>query len=299
MYQGTACELASNGYMVFLMDHHDGSCSYTENPTGYKQWFFDVKGPHFEVNDIKKKLDIRVDEVRTLIDVISREDFLQKGLLMNKDARLDIDKLIVAGHSMGGSTALQVAEQDPRVKATLVNDPWLFGIRDKIDSSQYKGFRNDMPALLLNTYTFHKMCTKPTWDTEKTFLQLRDNQMKSNELLDVTITQIHHTHQTDAIIVHPFEIDWMVTGKNSLNDRFGRHLGPVWKIPRTNVVELHQLQTLVWIQFMSKIGFHNDNLSMDGVRAAIKSNNQYVKINKLVMEGKPQDAKSFVESGDQ
>ena len=38
-FYSTMCiELASHGYMVFAIDHHDGSCCYTENATGFQQW---------------------------------------------------------------------------------------------------------------------------------------------------------------------------------------------------------------------------------------------------------------------
>ena len=41
-----------------------------------------------------------------------------------------MDKLIVMGHSFGGSTAVAAAISDNRVKACLAMDPWLIVTED-------------------------------------------------------------------------------------------------------------------------------------------------------------------------
>lgn len=52
-FYSTMCiELASHGYMVFAIDHHDGSCCYTENATGFQQWYFDPETPFMKEQDI-------------------------------------------------------------------------------------------------------------------------------------------------------------------------------------------------------------------------------------------------------
>jgi hypothetical protein len=38
--------------MVFALDHHDGSCCYTEDETGSKVWNFDTKAPYFLYEDL-------------------------------------------------------------------------------------------------------------------------------------------------------------------------------------------------------------------------------------------------------
>jgi len=47
-----------------------------------------------------------------------------------------LDKLVVAGHSLGGCTALRVGSSDKRVKATLTNDPWLMPISEEITTDK-------------------------------------------------------------------------------------------------------------------------------------------------------------------
>jgi platelet-activating factor acetylhydrolase len=46
MYSMHCCEMASHGYIVFALDHQDGSAAYTEDSKG-KPIIFDTKAPHF------------------------------------------------------------------------------------------------------------------------------------------------------------------------------------------------------------------------------------------------------------
>ena len=70
-------------------------------------------------------------EVRSLIDEIS-DKHSQLHLLVEKlkfpqGLALNLDKLIVAGHSFGGMTAIDTTKLEPeRVKVCLTMDPWLY-----------------------------------------------------------------------------------------------------------------------------------------------------------------------------
>ena len=44
---------------------------------------------------------------------------------MDGKVTIDLSKLVMSGHSMGGATALRVGNSDKRVKGILLNDPWL------------------------------------------------------------------------------------------------------------------------------------------------------------------------------
>jgi hypothetical protein len=55
--------LASHGYIVFALDHHDGSNPYTEDSNG-KPVVFDTKAPHYEYEDMHKKVIKREGEVK-------------------------------------------------------------------------------------------------------------------------------------------------------------------------------------------------------------------------------------------
>jgi len=48
---------------------------------------------------------------------------MKKTLKLGEGAKIATDSIIVAGHSMGGATALKVGESDPRIKIVLTHDP--------------------------------------------------------------------------------------------------------------------------------------------------------------------------------
>ena len=60
LYSSLCSELASFGYMVFALDHHDGTCTYTEDQTANNFWTFDSKIPYFKYDDFNNKINIRV-----------------------------------------------------------------------------------------------------------------------------------------------------------------------------------------------------------------------------------------------
>ena len=62
-----AMELASHGYMVFLLDHHDGSCRYTESSTK-TAIKFNESAPPICYDDMHPRMKQREQEVKDLID---------------------------------------------------------------------------------------------------------------------------------------------------------------------------------------------------------------------------------------
>jgi pimeloyl-ACP methyl ester carboxylesterase len=60
---------------------------------------------------------------------------------MDNRAVLLLDKLVMAGHSMGGATALKVGNTDERVKCTLLNDPWLVPLDEDIKDGSLSKFK--------------------------------------------------------------------------------------------------------------------------------------------------------------
>lgn len=66
----------------------------------------------------------RVAEVQALITEISETSFLSRVFGDTGTPSINFDKLVVAGHSMGGATALRVGEADDRISAVLTHDPW-------------------------------------------------------------------------------------------------------------------------------------------------------------------------------
>ena len=74
---------------------------------------------------------------------------------MNKNVRLDTENVVVAGHSMGGATAIRVGCSNPKVKCILTKDPWLFPLHKDIYTYKLKGLTQDKSMMFINTESFH------------------------------------------------------------------------------------------------------------------------------------------------
>jgi predicted dienelactone hydrolase len=99
---------------VFALDHHDGSCPYTEDRSGEKFWSFDTDAAPLseDINkayeDFHGRVITRETEIRCLIDDLYHPAFCRKALKFTLEPILDFDKLVVAGHSFGGAATLKV-----------------------------------------------------------------------------------------------------------------------------------------------------------------------------------------------
>ncbi len=62
---------------------------------------------------------------------------------MDTRVNLDLGKLIMAGQSFGGATALRVGNSERRVKGVLLQDPWLAPLSDEIYVGSFDGFSED------------------------------------------------------------------------------------------------------------------------------------------------------------
>ncbi len=100
-------ELASHGYIVFAIEH-TGTSVLTELPDGR------TVGCAFPtVSGICQQLvEMRVKDVKFLLNTLENLD--EKNMLYE---RLDLDKVGIFGHSMGGMTAVHASMQDQRIKA--------------------------------------------------------------------------------------------------------------------------------------------------------------------------------------
>ena len=128
MHSGTCRDLASHGYLVFVLDHQDGTSSYTVSKDGNKEFYYENRHKLYDSEVRKSQTKIRTKEVISLIDDLFENNgaTLLRKLFMGPQINLDLDRLIISGHSFGGMTAIQVAKEDPRVKLCATLDPWVF-----------------------------------------------------------------------------------------------------------------------------------------------------------------------------
>ena len=135
MQSGSCRDFASHGYIVFMLDHKDGTASF------YKSLSNEDTGSFYDnsklLNDYSHRRDqiqTRVQEIIKLIDELHENNgkaLLQK-LGFPSTVKIDLSKLIVGGHSFGGMTAVYTAREDERVKLVGTLDPWLFAHHEEI-----------------------------------------------------------------------------------------------------------------------------------------------------------------------
>lgn len=79
-----------------------------------------------------------------------------------KEIKIDLDKIILSGHSFGGMTAISTSRLDTRVKACFTLDPWLYAYHKEINAGEF--FLN-IPLFTVSTEAFHPVCLFESWKT--------------------------------------------------------------------------------------------------------------------------------------
>ncbi|HZC44188.1 MAG TPA: hypothetical protein VE195_08440, partial [Acidobacteriaceae bacterium] len=139
-------DLASNGFIVVGIDHPYNSRPVAL-PDGRVIWGTDLHDiANFEHTTVAQQIAIGDKEVR----IQAGDDALVLNTLAAANinprspwfGRVDANNAGAFGHSFGGAVSAQICYQDPRVKAALNEDGWMFG-----DTSTY-GL--DKPYMLMD-----------------------------------------------------------------------------------------------------------------------------------------------------
>jgi dienelactone hydrolase len=124
-YTFLAEDLASRGYIVVSIDH-TYEATAVEFPDG--RFVKSLVGSHltntWQTDDqtLSSALAVRLDDVKFVIDELER---LNESTGTPFAGRLDLTRLALAGHSLGGLTAWFGVQRDARFKAAVVVDPYL------------------------------------------------------------------------------------------------------------------------------------------------------------------------------
>lgn len=137
-FQSGSCrDLASQGYIVFAIDHHDGTCNYSRLKNGDDKYWTSLINPD-DWNHWISRLEVRLVETIGLIDDIqNQEELLQKTLGFSTNAFMDTSRLTVGGHSFGGMSAVYTAFREPRIKAVFGFDAWVWAVLTKVLASKF------------------------------------------------------------------------------------------------------------------------------------------------------------------
>jgi len=126
-------ELASNGYIVFSVDHtYDAVLTILEDGrtiSPAEKYCYGCEAEEF-YDIFIPQINTRISDMRFLIDQI--EKLKTAKIESNFSHLMDIDRLGIFGHSFGGGTSLAVTILDPRIKSCLSLDGWYVPIHPDI-----------------------------------------------------------------------------------------------------------------------------------------------------------------------
>lgn len=116
-------DLASRGYIVAAVNH-----TYEATAVEFSDGRLarSVVGSHLggtvprSPREARFAVDARLKDIKFVLGQIARLNGARKGPFAG---RIDLSKIVVAGHSLGGLTALLVNQSDPRVKGAILLDP--------------------------------------------------------------------------------------------------------------------------------------------------------------------------------
>ena len=236
LYTMALRDLASHGFLVFAVNHQDGSNLHTVTRDGVDK-FYGAK----EALEIREKrepqLRRREEEMKELIndlvDPSSRMDGVLGSAKLPEWLSVDTNSIVVAGHSFGGTTAIRTSiNLNEQVKAVLTFDPWIY----PYDEEALNGnMRVSAPLVAVNTEYFHHITTFEVWKAiDCVFKASADG---SNQCWRVK--NFYHRLQTDLGVLIPLEFSAVERFRPSRRDPFK-----------------YFMHTQLWLAFLDKNGFN-------------------------------------------
>ncbi|MDG2534121.1 hypothetical protein P6144_10715 [Sphingomonas sp. HITSZ_GF] len=123
-YTGLATQLASRGFVVFVLDH-PYEAAVTELPNGQVVGTRELllPGERDHLGYMAREQVRRTADMRFVIDQLARPGALPPRLR----SRIDTTRVAVIGHSFGGAAAIAAASADPRIVAAANIDGTPYG----------------------------------------------------------------------------------------------------------------------------------------------------------------------------
>eukprot|EP00347_Sterkiella_histriomuscorum_P022261 403331108 len=240
-YHLMCADYASNGFIVFAINHRDDTCTYTFSSDGKPQYFDST----IKLYDLEKRLaqlNIRAQEAIALIDEIcDSKKILNKLDFVNEKIKIDTNRIGIMGHSFGGATAIKASQLDSRIKATIAYDPWMYLLDKEVQAKQIKLNSNLISITAEGFHHFSKINIDQWKDTQ--LLHEQATQKENNE--NLFLKSCHHNDYCDLSVIWPFEIQLLVD--------------KVYP-PRRYAHKVYQMNIQLGMSFLGKIGF-GDNYS--------------------------------------
>eukprot|EP00891_Asterochloris_glomerata_P008480 jgi/Astpho2/8480/fgenesh1_pg.00125_%23_4_t len=159
-YSAICAELTSQGYVVCMLEHADGTAAATKLAYGAGWLFYEGWGTE-EVRMSQTRY--RMGEVLTAHKLLSSMSAGEtvRGLKLSSrhsaaellKGRLDMTAVALAGHSYGGATVSALCAQEPLFKCTIALDPWWGALL--ADQDVLMRWRTPSPLLIMGSHTWN------------------------------------------------------------------------------------------------------------------------------------------------
>ncbi|RZI59472.1 MAG: hypothetical protein EOP14_04200 [Pseudomonas sp.] len=125
VYTGLATQLASRGFVVFVLDH-PYEAAVTELPDGRVAVAREIvlPGDPDRIQYMVREQRRRTADVQFVIEQLAKPQALASPL---RGSNIDFTKVAVIGHSFGGATAISALVEDPRIVAAVNIDGTPYG----------------------------------------------------------------------------------------------------------------------------------------------------------------------------
>lgn len=169
LYSVVTQQLASDGNVVVVVNHCDGSASVTRTEDGRIAYYQkitpevrdNVNGAGFKFRN--GQLRQRVQEVRRVLNAVVQEHKTQVELQQQHGtattnsvfALTDVENVSLVGHSFGAATALTTAHEDERIRSVVLLDAWM----EPVDEDVKRGLGARVPVIHLLSEHFYKWQT--------------------------------------------------------------------------------------------------------------------------------------------
>ncbi|KAI1364928.1 PAF acetylhydrolase [Xylaria arbuscula] len=238
-YTHYAGEMASRGFIVVMLEHRDGSCPGSIVMTdGQMQPKFTFKrsevesaeGEELEADDFNRaQLSFREAEieeaVRVLRDIndgkgaeIFKQNLREEGQeLADWAGRLNVNEMVMAGHSFGATGALQALKGGPTEKR-----PFIGAI--VLDPGKQSGRLNhdiDVPLLVVHSNSWSSKHSvfygRAHFDVVRALVE-ENNDKRGNPSWFMTSLGTSHPSVTDAPILEPTLLSWTTGAKIDVHE---------------------------------------------------------------------------------